>query len=170
MKKTYIVYTLVLLNISFACSQKENYPPIEDFNKDLYSLEKIVDGIDIPWGMSFTSRNSFLVTDKKGILYHVSDGEKSIVEGTPEVVVTRQGGLLDVAVDSDFKNNNLIYITASVGSSDKGSNTALYSAIFSENKLSKLKMLYKASPDSTEEKTFWRKYSSNRRVFILYNW
>ena len=154
MKKAYIVFTLVLLNISFACSQKENYPPIEDFNKDLYSLEKIVDGIDIPWGMSFTSENSFLVTDKKGILYHVANGEKTIVEGTPEVVLTRQGGLLDVAVDSDFKNNNLIYISASIGSSDKGSNTALYSAIFSDNKLSKLKLLYKASPDSTEGRHF----------------
>ena len=130
MKKTYVIYSLVLLNVSLACSQKENHPPIEDFNKDLYSLEKIVDGIDIPWGMSFTSNNSFLVTDKKGILYHVSDGKKSIVEGTPEVIKTRQGGLLDVAVDSDFKNNNKIYITASVSSADKGSNTALYSAIF----------------------------------------
>jgi hypothetical protein len=80
MKKIYIVYALVLLNVSLACSQKENYPPIEDFNKDLYSLEKIVDGIDIPWGMSFTSENSFLVTDKKGILYHVSDGKKVLLK------------------------------------------------------------------------------------------
>ena len=68
MKKTYLIYSLVLLNVSLACSQKENHSPIEDSNKDLYSLEKIVDGIDIPWGMSFTSTNSFLVTDKKGIL------------------------------------------------------------------------------------------------------
>ena len=89
MKKTYLIYSLVLLNVSLACSQKENHPPIEDSNKDLYSLEKIVDGIDIPWGMSFTSTNSFLVTDKKGILYHVSDGKKSIVEGTPEVIARR---------------------------------------------------------------------------------
>jgi hypothetical protein len=80
MKKTYVIYSLVLLNVSLACSQKENHPPIEDFNKDLYSLEKIVDGIDIPWGMSFTSNNSFLVTDKKGILYHVSDGKKVLLK------------------------------------------------------------------------------------------
>ena len=151
MKKTYLIYTLVLLNVSLACSQKVNYPPIEDFNKDLYSLEKIVDGIDIPWGMTFTSNNSFLVTDKKGVLYHVSNGEKIVVEGTPEVIVTRQGGLFDVAIDSDFKNNNKIYITANISSSENGSNTALYSAIFLDNKLSKLKLLYNASPDSTEE-------------------
>ena len=154
MKKTYLIYTLVLLNVSLACSQKENYPPIEDFNKDLFSLEKIVDGIDIPWGMTFTSNDSFLVTDKKGVLYHVSNGEKTVVEGTPEVVVTRQGGLFDVAVDSDFKNNNKIYISANIRSSENGSNTALYSAIFLDNKLSKLKLLYNASPDSTEERHY----------------
>ncbi len=154
MKKTYLIYTLVLLNVSLACSQKVNYPPIEDFNKDLYSLEKIVDGIDIPWGMTFTSNNSFLVTDKKGVLYHVSNGEKIVVEGTPEVIVTRQGGLFDVAIDSDFKNNNKIYITANISSSENGSNTALYSAIFLDNKLSKLKLLYNASPDSTEERHY----------------
>ena len=154
MKKTYLIYTLVLLNVSLACSQKENYPPIEDFNKDLFSLEKIVDGIDIPWGMTFTSNNSFLVTDKKGVLYHVSNGEKTVVEGTPEVVVTRQGGLFDVAVDSDFKNNNKIYISANIRSSENGSNTALYSAVFLDNKLSKLKLLYNASPDSTEERHY----------------
>ena len=88
MKKTYLIYSLVLLNVSLACSQKENHPPIEDSNKDLYSLEKIVDGIDIPWGMSFTSTNSFLVTDKKGIMYHVSEGKKDIVDGkTSQCVV-----------------------------------------------------------------------------------
>ena len=154
MKKTYLIYTLVLLNVSLACSQKENYPPIEDFNKDLFNLEKIVDGIDIPWGMTFTSNDSFLVTDKKGVLYHVSNGEKTVVEGTPEVVVTRQGGLFDVAVDSDFKNNNKIYISANIRSSENGSNTALYSAVFLDNKLSKLKLLYNASPDSTEERHY----------------
>mgnify|MGYP000975197137 CR=1 FL=1 len=79
MKKTDLIYSLVLLNVSLACSQKENHPPIEDSNKDLYSLEKIVDGIDIPWGMSFTSTNSFLVTDKKGIFEYYFDG-KYIVE------------------------------------------------------------------------------------------
>lgn len=154
MKKTYLLLTLFLLNTSVACSQKENYPPIEDFNKDSFSLEKIIDDIEIPWGLSFTGIDSFLVTDKKGILYHVSEGKKSIVEGTPDIILSRQGGLLDVAVDLNFDNNNKIFLTASITSSDTGSNTALYSAILSNNKLSDLRLLYKALPDSTEERHF----------------
>ena len=81
MKKTNLFFTLVLFNISFACSQIENYPPIEDFDENLFSIEKVIDGIEIPWGLSFTSNNSFLVTDKKGIMYHVSEGKKDIVDG-----------------------------------------------------------------------------------------
>ena len=154
MKKTNLFYTLVLLNVSFACSQIENYPPIEDFDENLFSLEKVVEGIEIPWGLSFTSNNSFLVTDKKGIMYHVSEGKKDVVEGIPEIISSRQGGLLDVAVDSNFVLNNKIYFTASVTESGSGSNTALFSAIFLNNKLSDLKTLYKASPDSKEERHY----------------
>ena len=154
MKKTNLFYTLLLLNVSFACSQIENYPPIEDFDENLFSLEKVVEGIEIPWGLSFTSNNSFLVTDKKGIMYHVSEGKKDVVEGVPEIISSRQGGLLDVAVDSNFVLNNKIYFTASVTESGSGSNTALFSAIFLNNKLSDLKILYKASPDSKEERHY----------------
>ena len=154
MKKTNLFYTLVLLNVSFACSQIENYPPIEDFDENLFSLEKVVEGIEIPWGLTFTSNNSFLVTDKKGIMYHVSEGKKDVVEGVPEIISSRQGGLLDVAVDSNFVLNNKIYFTASVTESGSGSNTALFSAIFLNNKLSDLKTLYKASPDSKEERHY----------------
>tara|TARA_B100001769_G_scaffold58031_1_gene42433 strand:- start:50 stop:1192 length:1143 start_codon:yes stop_codon:yes gene_type:complete len=154
MKKTYLIFTLILLNISLACSQNENYPLIEDYNKDLFSLEKIIDGIDIPWGLSFTGKDSFLVTDKKGILYHVENGDKTIVEGLPNIVLSRQGGLLDVAVDNNFEINNRIYFTASVSLSGTGSNTTLFTAIFSNNKLSSLEILYKAEPDSIEERHF----------------
>ena len=45
MKKAKLICTLVLLNISFACSQSENYPPIEDFEENLFILEKVVDAI-----------------------------------------------------------------------------------------------------------------------------
>ena len=154
MKKTYLIFTLILLNISLACSQNENYPLIEDYNKDSFSLEKIIDGIDIPWGLSFTGKDSFLVTDKKGILYHVENGDKTIVEGIPNIVLSRQGGLLDVAVDNNFEINNRIYFTASISLSGTGSNTTLFTAIFSNNNLSSLEILYKAEPDSTEERHF----------------
>ena len=154
MKKTSLILSIIFLGISSACSQKENYPPIQDFDENSFELVKIVDGIDIPWGLAFTDKTSFLVTDKKGILYHVEDGEKKIIQGIPKIVFSRQGGLLDVAVDQNFSYNKIIYLTASVSDSQKGSNTSLYSAKLDGDSLVDLKQLYKASPDSEEQRHF----------------
>ena len=154
MKNTNLIFSFILLFISSACSQTENYPPIQDFDERSFELLKIVDGIDIPWGLAFTDNNSFLVTDKKGILYHVIDGEKKIISGIPKIIPSRQGGLLDVAVDNNFIENKKIYFTASVSDSNGGSNTSLYSATLSGNSLTNLNQLYKATPDSQEERHF----------------
>ena len=154
MKKTSLILSIIFLSISSACSQRENYPPIQDSNENSFELVKIVDGIDIPWGLAFTDNSSFLVTDKKGILYHVEDGKKSIIKGIPKIVFSRQGGLLDVAVDKNFTSNQIIYLTASVSDSEKGSNTSLFSAKLDGDSLVDLKQLYKASPDSEEQRHF----------------
>ena len=154
MKKTSLILSIIFLSISSACSQRENYPPIQDSNENSFELVKIVDGIDIPWGLAFTDKSSFLVTDKKGILYHVEDGKKSIIKGIPKIVFSRQGGLLDVAVDKNFNSNQIIYLTASVSDSEKGSNTSLFSAKLDGDSLVDLKQLYKASPDSEEQRHF----------------
>ena len=154
MKKSSLILSIIFLGISSAWSQKENYPPIQDSNENSFELVKIVDGIDIPWGLAFTDKSSFLVTDKKGILYHVKDGKKSIIKGIPKIVFSRQGGLLDVAVDKNFSSNQIIYLTASVSDSEKGSNTSLFSAKLDGDSLVDLKQLYKASPDSEEQRHF----------------
>ena len=154
MKKTSLILSIIFLGISSACSQKENYPPIQNFDENSFELVKIVDGIDIPWGLAFTDNTSFLVTDKKGILYHVVDGKKKIIQGVPDIVFSRQGGLLDVAVDENFVSNQIIYFTASVSESENGSNTSLFSAKLDGDSLIDLKQLYKASPDSEEERHF----------------
>ena len=154
MKKTSLILSIIFLSISSACSQRENYPPIQDSNENSFELVKIVDGIDIPWGLAFTDKSSFLVTDKKGILYHVENGKKSIIKGIPKIVFSRQGGLLDVAVDKNFSSNQIIYLTASVSDSEKGSNTSLFSAKLDGDSLVDLKQLYKASPDSEEQRHF----------------
>ena len=152
MKKVNLIGILsIILSTSFSCAQSENPPFIEIGNESMIYLEKIVDGIDIPWGISFINKDEILITDKKGILYHVKNNKKTVVEGVPKVVENRQGGLLDVEVDKNFDKNNRIFITTSNSSNNtKDSNTALYSANYSNFKLSNLKLLYKANPDSDQ--------------------
>lgn len=76
-----------------------------------YKVEKINNDLGRPWAIIVLPDNRLLITEKKGYLQILSaDGkvEKKIT-GFPEVEDRGQGGLLDVALDPDFKTNQMIY-------------------------------------------------------------
>ena len=106
----FLLYILFNIFLTSGCAQ-ENYPAIEIPSTINYSYETIIDEIEIPWGIAFINENELLVTEKSGTLYHILNGKKTSIEGLPEIYIRGQGGLLDVAIHPDFKNNNLIYLT-----------------------------------------------------------
>jgi glucose/arabinose dehydrogenase len=117
--------------------------------------ELIVKDLDIPWGFSFLPDNSILITEKEGELIHFKNGKKKLVEGMPEVTLRGQGGLLDIALHPNFKENKLIYFTfASSEGEEKGANTSLMRARFENNKLTNQEVLYKAEPNSRKGQHF----------------
>ena len=68
--------------------------------------------LDEPWGMAYLPDGRLLVTEKPGRLRIYNEGELSApVGGVPEVAYFGQGGLLDVAVDPRFAENQLIYLS-----------------------------------------------------------
>ena len=103
---------VVIATSTFSCNAQENTPKISTPARIDYSYEIIVDGLDIPWGMSFIDENDLLVTEKNGILYRVKDGIKKKIRGLPPVYLRGQGGLLDIAVSPNYKNRE-IYFTMS---------------------------------------------------------
>lgn len=80
-------------------------------------LETWVDGLNSPWALEFIDRETALVTEKSGALRMVRDGKllQQPVAGTPAVVDSGQGGMLDVAIDPDYANNGWIYLAYSHG-------------------------------------------------------
>ena len=151
MKKFSPLITCFIMVMSVACAQQENPPFIEVSDDSEIYLEKIVDGIEIPWGMVFIDTDEFLVTNRDGSLYHVLNGIKTVVNGLPEIDYNRQGGLLDLAIDNNFKKNRFLYFTASVNTEGgKGSNTGLYRAKYDNFQLTDLTLLYKATPNSSQ--------------------
>ena len=99
-----------------------------------YSVEKIAEGLDSPWGISPLNDGSFAITQKSGTMKIMSEnGElNDDITGFPEVDSSGQGGLLDVTSDTDFENNRKLYFTFSELSED-GNLTALGSGILSED-------------------------------------
>ncbi len=67
---------------------------------------------DEPWAMTFLPDGTLLVTEKKGVLWHVAqDGSKSEVQGLWEVAYGGQGGLGDVVLHPDFEHNAWVYLS-----------------------------------------------------------
>jgi glucose/arabinose dehydrogenase len=77
-----------------------------------------------PWAMDFLPGGQFaLVTEKPGRIWWVdlTNGRKVPVSGVPKVVLSSQGGLLDVVVSPTFRQDGTIYLTYSEPSaSDDG--------------------------------------------------
>ena len=147
-KYLYLSLFLIVFSNTISC-QVENPPKIKSENKISYTTEVIVDEIPIPWGMDFINSEEMLVTEKSGVLYRVINGEKIIITGIPQAYARGQGGLLDVALHPDYKNNNLIYFTISIQDGEaSGGNTALYIAKLLDTKIINLRLLYKAVPNT----------------------
>lgn len=88
-------------------------------------LLRVVDGLHHPWAIAWLPDESMLVTERRGRLQLVRDGEKTEIAGVPEVSARRQGGLLDVVVHPDFEENQYVYLTYSRGDGDGNTATAL---------------------------------------------
>lgn len=152
--KSYLSLIAFSFFLASGCAQ-ENTPAIETPTAVNYTYETLVGDINIPWGMTFIGENELLVTEISGTLYHVLNGVKTSIEGLPEIYTRGQGGLLDVALHPDFKNNNIIYMTlAATLEGDEGGNTALYQAKLVAHQLEDVKLLYKATPNTKKGQHF----------------
>ena len=114
-----------------------------------YTTEVIVPDLNIPWGMVFLPDGSMLITEKAGELIHFKNGVKTSIEGLPEIYVRGQGGLMDLELHPDYKNNGWLYISyASPEGDEAGGNTAILRAKLDTNTLVEKQLLYKAGPNT----------------------
>ena len=77
-------------------------------------VTEVASGLAHPWGMTFLPDGRALVTERPGRLRMISaEGEllPEPVEGTPEVWAQGQGGLMDVAADPNFAENQLVWLS-----------------------------------------------------------
>jgi glucose/arabinose dehydrogenase len=68
--------------------------------------------LEHPWGMAYLPDGRLLITEKPGRLRVFSNGKLSEpVAGVPAVAFRGQNGLLDVAVDPGFAQNQFVYLS-----------------------------------------------------------
>lgn len=111
------------------------------------AVEPVAEGLAHPWGLAFLPDGSMLVTERPGRLRFVSaDGRMSDpLPGVPEVYAQRQGGLLDVALDPDFRSNRLVYLSfAEPG--EGGASTAVARGRLEQDGLRDVEVIFRQQP------------------------
>lgn len=113
----------------------------------------VTQGLQYPWSLAFLPDGRMLVTERRAGKLRVvaKDGAlaEAAVEGVPAVFSGGQGGLLEVALDPDFKANRLVYLSYAEPQADGTNNTAVARGKLSEDatlRLEGLTVIYRQKP------------------------
>jgi glucose/arabinose dehydrogenase len=120
------------------------------FRSEAYalSLSQFARGLDHPWGMAFLPDGRLLVTERAGRLRIVgSDGRVSApLAGLPPIMASGQGGLLDVAIDPQFRSTRWIYLSYAEPRGQGRNGTSVLRAKLGEAGLSEPKVIFRQQP------------------------
>ncbi|WP_415756164.1 PQQ-dependent sugar dehydrogenase [Pseudomonas sp. LT1P18] len=94
--------------------------PTQNLKSEQGTLEvtTVTKGLEHPWALAFLpDRQGMLVTERPGNLRVISaDGKLSApLSGVPKVWAKGQGGLLDVVLSPDFKQDRTVYLSYAEG-------------------------------------------------------
>jgi glucose/arabinose dehydrogenase len=115
-----------------------------------YHTDVVVTGLDNPWSIAFISNNDWLVTERSGALRRVRGGklEAESVGGVPEVLFAGQGGLSEVILHPEFKQNRWLYLSFSGRDATMPKRNALVivRARLQDNQLVDVTEIFRSSP------------------------
>lgn len=120
-----------------------------------YQVDKLAESLDKPWAVIPFPDGRLLITEKGGKMqiYDETGLRVKTIEGFPEVDDRGQGGMLDVALDPDFANNQMIYWSYSEKQKDGKNLMAVAKGKLNEaaGKIENVTVIFRATPslDST---------------------
>jgi glucose/arabinose dehydrogenase len=138
-------------------------------NIQSYEYQLVTEGIDIPWGMAWLDEKTILVSDRKGELRVISNGVllEEKITGLPELRAQGQGGLLDVAVDPNYAQNSLIYLSYSgLEGEGKGAHTSVLRAKLHDFKLTEQSVIFEAGPNTTKGQHYGSRLTFDKQGYL----
>lgn len=107
----------------------------------------LTDNLSEPWSMAFLPDGRILVTEKNGKLRMIENGKllPQPVAGTPKVVDSGQGGLLDIALHPQYEKNGWLYLSYSARGKD-GVGTEVMRAKLQGMRLTDSEVIFSQTP------------------------
>jgi len=120
-----------------------------------FRLDTVAAGLEHPWSLAFLPDGSLLVTERAGRLRIIRDGKlvPEPVAGVPDLVVSGQGGLLDVLLHPEFVENRTLFLSYSHRNRD-GMTTRVARATLANDRLTDVEVIFEAGPRSGKNRHF----------------
>ena len=132
-----------------------------------FKIVEITDGLQHPWGLTFLPDGRILVTERPGRLRIIENGQLNPrpVSGLPEISASGQGGLLDVAIHPNYRDNGWIYFSF-VGPGKGGMGTEVARARLDGNGLKDLQLLFRMAHKSRTSRHFGSRLLFDRKGYL----
>jgi len=173
MKKQSIFLVVLLVFLSSCKEKKTNSLAVNIINssKLKFTVETVVDDLEVPWSMAFLPDNAILITEQKGDLIHFKNGVKTIIKEVPKVYFRGQGGLLDIEIDPNYIENGWLYLSYSSNAENDGSggNITIMRAKLKNNQLINKEVLYSASPNTRTGTHFGSRIEFDRDGYLYFS-
>ncbi|MEX2476673.1 PQQ-dependent sugar dehydrogenase [Marinobacter sp.] len=146
MNRTGQIATALLLTgvTTFSHSATETF----DTDKATFRLKMVAEGLAHPWALAFMPDGSQLVTERNGSLRRIRNGQlqEDPIKGLPELVVSGQGGLLDIILHPDFEQNQTLFLSYAHKISREGLTTRVARATLNGDQLEEVDVIFEAMP------------------------
>jgi aldose sugar dehydrogenase len=137
--------------------------------KHEFRLVTLVGGLQNPWSIAFLPDGRMLVTERPGRLRTVSSDFKldpKPIEGLPRITASGQGGLFDVVLHPDYKDNGWIYLAYN-GPGDGGWGTELMRGRLNGHRLVDTEVLFRMQPKSRAGQHFGGRIVFDRDGYVF---
>ncbi|MDB5422629.1 MAG: hypothetical protein JWQ29_45 [Phenylobacterium sp.] len=117
--------------------------------KPAFWVEQLAQGLNMPWSMAWLPNGDLLIVEKYGGVRVFRNGklEPAPLTGVPAAFQSGQSGLLDIAVDPDFRTNHRVFLTFTEGTED-ANRGAVYRARYTGEGLVDGQVIFRTTPDS----------------------
>ena len=167
----YLIIIFLSSPFFFAGHKSATAQVYKTINYDL-KLTVVADGLNHPWGMAFLPEGKILVTERNIGTIRIVEKDGTLwppIMGLPRTYTSGQGGMLDVAIDPEFKTSKLIYFSYAEPGID-GAGIAVARGRFNlhQNSLSNMEVIFRQFPKTKGGLHFGSRlvFSSEKHLYI----
>ncbi|MFT6464699.1 PQQ-dependent sugar dehydrogenase [Halopseudomonas sp.] len=113
-----------------------------------YRVETLAEGLENPWSLAFLPDGGMLITERTGQLRYINAAgelQAEPVSGVPQVYVSGQAGLFEIALDPEFAQNKRVFLSYACGTA-KANHACLASATFNGQALTEVDEIFRVTP------------------------